>query len=103
MDKDYNYVHVTQHISSSSAEPFPNYVGVGFQSNRMQLNTSILHGATAYRTSTTQLLGNTIPLGKTGCQTFGFPTTRYDCQRSTNDSRDQRLDVLSEALRDLGM
>ena len=36
---------------------------VGFQSNRMQLNTSVLHGATAYLTSTTQLLGNTIPLG----------------------------------------
>ena len=30
---------------------------VAFQSNRMQLNTSVLHGATAYLTSTTQLLG----------------------------------------------
>ena len=82
---------------------FPNYIRVGFQSNRMQLNTSILHGATAYLTSITQLLGNTIPFGKTGCQTFGLLTTRNDCQRSINDSRDLRFNVLSEARRDLGM
>ena len=42
-----------------SVYPFPNYVRVGFQSNRMQLNISVLHGATAYLTSATQLLGRT--------------------------------------------
>ena len=65
----YNYgmvgvFHVNHHL------PFPKCIGVGFQSNRMQLNTSILHGAIAYLTSTTQLLGNTIPFCKTGCQTL---------------------------------
>ena len=36
---------------------------LGSVSNRMQLSTSVLRGATACLTSTTQLLGNTIPLG----------------------------------------
>ena len=37
----------------------------------VQLNTSILLGATAYLASTTRLvLGNTIPLGTTVCQTL---------------------------------
>ena len=94
---------VNTFVSIIFCQPFPNYVRVGFQSNRMQLNTSILHGATAYLTSTTQLLGNTIPLGNTGCQTFGLLTTRNVCQRSTNDSRDQQLNVLSEARRGHGM
>ena len=76
---------------------FTNYVGVGYQSNRILLNTSVLHGATAYLSSTTQILGNTMPLGKTCCQTFWFLTIRNDCQRSMNDSREQRLYVLSAA------
>ena len=56
-----------------------------------QLNTTILHGATAYLTFKTQVvLGNTVLLGKT------LRATNYlkDCQSSTaHDNRDQQLNV----------
>lgn len=42
------------------------------------------------------MLGNFIShLVKTGCHTFRLLTTPNDCQRSTHDSQDQRLNVLS--------
>ena len=61
----------------SISVPFLNYFGVSFQSNRLQLNTSVLHGATAYLTSTTQLVGNTIPLVKTGNYIY-FPIIDFN-------------------------
>ena len=67
---------------------FHNYIRVGFQSVPMQLNTSILHGANAYLTYTTQLLGNMIPLGDTDYQTFELLTIRNVCQTTMNGSRD---------------
>lgn len=49
----------------------------------MLLNISILHEATVYLISRTQLLGNTMLLGKTGYETFRILTTRNNYQRST--------------------
>ena len=64
----------------SSSEPFPNHVGVGFQSNRIQLSTSALQEATAYLTSSTQLPGQPDTPWLDWCQTYWLLTTRNDCQ-----------------------
>ncbi|PZC71082.1 hypothetical protein B5X24_HaOG214153 [Helicoverpa armigera] len=46
-----------RHHHLSSLFPMFNYVGVGFQFNRMQVSTSVLQEATAYLTSSPQLPG----------------------------------------------
>lgn len=46
-----------------SVQPFFNYVGVCFKSNRLQLNTIILPIRSVYQISTTQLLGDTVFIG----------------------------------------
>lgn len=52
------------------------------------LNTSILHGASALLTFTAQLLGTGVTL-----VFFRIPTRNYS-QRSSHDSQGQRLNVL---------
>lgn len=44
------YFYSTQFTSLA----FSNYAGAGFQSNRMQLSTNVLQGATEYLASSTQ-------------------------------------------------
>ena len=46
---------------------------------------------------------NTIPIGNTDCQPVGILTSCYDYQKSTNDSRDQKLNMLPETLRKLSV
>lgn len=50
----------------------------------IRLNSSTLHEATAYLTTTTQLLSNKIPFHKSGFLTFGHLTTRNHYQKPTN-------------------
>lgn len=64
-------------------------VWIGFESNRIQLNISILEEATAYPTFIIQLLGNMTHLYETGCQPFGLWTTSNDCKRFKKDNRDK--------------
>ena len=85
-------------LISSSAKPFLNQFRVDYQSNQIQLEYQYLEQFPELHNPVTGLVGTLI--AKTSLP-FRLLSNSYDCQRSTNGSRDQRLYVLSETRRKL--